>query len=111
MADMQQQQGCNASECVCSLLSTIYGTGNLPVHQRLLTVWGLLTKQTGDSNPAGAATYQIALVDEQQHVFVSGILLDMLLQVPAACAQRVSSIQDLQHQKGSYSAAAPTPPF
>lgn len=62
---------------------------------------GSIRIQTTDSNTAAAAAYQITLVDEQQHVFMSGILLDMLFQVPAACSQRVSCIQDLQHQTGT----------
>lgn len=53
--------------------------------------------KTGDNNNM-TASYQITLVDEQQHMFVTSILLDMLLQVPAACAQRIPRIQNLQHQ-------------
>ena len=47
--------------------------------------------------------YQVTFVDEEQHVLVAGILLDVLLQMPAAGAQGVPGIQDLHptHTKPS----------
>lgn len=69
----------------------------LPMDHKLSEHEANLAMQTGD-NKDMTANYQVTLVDEQQHMFVTSILLDMLLQVPAACAQRVPCIQNLQHQ-------------
>ena len=52
-----------------------------------------------ETNPGGwgggVNTHQIALVEQQKHVLVACILLQVLLQVPAARALRVPGIQHL----------------
>ncbi len=40
-------------------------------------------------------THQVTLVDKQQHVLMARVLLDVLLQVAAARAQRIPCIQHL----------------
>lgn len=47
---------------------------------------------------AWPATHQVALVEQQQQVLVARILLNVLLQVPAARAHRVAGVQDLRQQ-------------
>ena len=43
--------------------------------------------------------YQITLVDEQEHVLVARVLLDVLLQVPAPRPQRVPGIKHLHNTR------------
>ena len=44
---------------------------------------------------------QVTLVDEQQHVLVAGIPLDVLLQMAAACSQDIPCVQHLHDKHAS----------
>ena len=52
-------------------------------------------------------THQVALVKEQKHVLVRGILLQMMLKIATSGSQRIPSIQDLElHTQTSSDSAA-----
>ncbi len=52
------------------------------------------------------AAHQIAFVEEQQQMLVAGVLLEVMLQVSAACAQGVPRIQHLHAHPGGLARGA-----